>query len=580
MIRTLKRLLIYAKPWRGTLAFTVFVLIAGSLVSLFTPAIVRLITAEIETPSPDSGKRILLFAAVLASAYIIRGFFRFLSMWRAHVAAWSYVPNLTLKIYDHIQAFTPKWYGKNQVGDIMSRVLTDTRALEILVAHTLPDLISNAAIIIGVSVMLFTINPTLAAITLIPVPFVIYASSFYSKKVSPLFKVNSRFFGKLSSGVQDRISGMKEIQAFSAHSKERSEMAELCDEYSYVNIRANFANAIYNPIVEFLTSFGTVLVAAVGGTLALRGRLSAADIVGFFMYLSLFYTPLTTLARLAEDVQTCVASGERVLQILDETSDVAERTDAKDVGIGSGRIEFQDVSFSYSGDEDSVLKGISFTAKPGTMTAIIGTTGAGKSTIVSLLERFYDPDGGKILLDDVDIRDITLDCLRRNLSVALQDVFLFNGTIMENIRYGYPTATDKDVIAAAKTAFADEFICKMADGYDTIVGERGARLSGGQKQRIAIARAILRPSPILILDEATSAVDNETEELIRRSIENLHGKKTLIVIAHRLSTIRNADNIVAIENGSVSQTGSHDELIRVDGLYRRLCNAQKDRVDL
>lgn len=578
MIKTMKKLLTYARPWRGTLILTVTVLVIGALMNLVTPAVAREITARLSDIGATSLREIIFLALLLGGAYVVRGVCRFLALWQAHVAAWNYVPALTLKAYDHIQCLTPKWYGNHQTGDIMSRVLNDTRELEVLIAHALPDLISNVIIILGVIVMVFTINPMLAAIALIPVPFVIYASTFYSKKVAPLYKKNRKFFGSLNGSMQEQISGIKEIQAFSATEREHVRMDAMRKTYTMLNVRANFANGIYNPLIELLTSLGTVLVTGIGGALALKGSLSAADLVGFFMYLTLFYTPLTSLARLAEDVQNTVAAGERVLQLLDEKPDIKEKENAIKAKLGEGKLEFEKVGFTYDEGAEPVLSDVSFVAMPGTMTAIVGATGAGKTTITSLIERFYDTTSGRILLDGVDIRELTLDSLRQNLSLVLQDVFLFNGTILDNIRYGYPKATIEDIEAASKAAHVDDFVRDLPDGYDTVVGERGIKLSGGQKQRIAIARAILRPSPILILDEATSAVDNKTESLIQESMDELCGKKTLIVIAHRLSTIRKADNIIVLENGRISQSGTNDELMKAEGLYRQLKAAQDNIV--
>ncbi|MGI6264614.1 MAG: ABC transporter ATP-binding protein, partial [Acutalibacteraceae bacterium] len=289
--------------------------------------------------------------------------------------------------------------------------------------------------------------------------------------------------------------------------------------------------------------------------------------------------PLTLFARLVEDIQQALAGGERIMEILDADPEITDTPGARDIGVARGQIAFDNVSFSYQPDEP-VLQNVSFAAKPGDMIALVGATGVGKSTIVSLLERFYDPVEGRVLLDDTDIRDITVASLRRNVSMVLQDVFLFNGTIFDNIAYGVDGATEDEVVAAAKAACAHDFIAAMPEGYQTMIGERGVRLSGGQKQRIAIARAVLRNTPVLILDEATSAVDTETEALIQQAIDGLAGKRTIVVIAHRLSTVMKADNILVLENGRVAEQGRHEELLARDGVYARLCRVQMEKLTL
>ena len=309
----------------------------------------------------------------------------------------------------------------------------------------------------------------------------------------------------------------------------------------------------------------------------MRGNMSTADIVGFFMYLSLFYSPLSALARLAEDIQVSRACGNRVLELLDTESEIKEDSDAKDIPVGAGEVRFENVVFGYN-NENKVLDDISFDVKPGKMLAIVGATGVGKTTIVSLLERFYDPQSGKITIDGYDIHHSTLASLRQNISIVLQDVFLFNGTVYDNIAYGVEEATEDEVYAAAKIACADEFIREMPDGYMTKIGERGVRLSGGQKQRIAIARAVLRKTPILVLDEATSAVDNETEAQIQKAIENLSGNHTLIVIAHRLTTIMKADDIIVLRDGKIAEKGIHEELIRKGGIYSGMCSVNQAKL--
>ena len=566
-----------AKPWWGELIVTVISLLAASLLSLVTPETIRKLTALLGTPGDATTALILKYCGILVGAYLLRALCRFLSMWQAHVAAWNFVGYLTSLCYDKLQSLSMRYYSDKQTGEIMSRMINDTRQLEVLIAHSLPDMATNVIVVAGVAVMIFRINPLLALYTLIPVPFILLLSRLFTTKVAPLFKINQEVLAGLNGHTQDNLSGMKEIQAFGKEGKESLGMKDYCRHYSFVNIRANFYNAMYHPAVEFITSIGTVIVMGAGGYFVMRGRMSTADIVGFFMYLSLFYSPLSALARLAEDIQVSRACGNRVLELLDTESEIKEDDDAKDIPTCSGDVRFDNVVFGYSGDS-KVLDGISFDVKPGKMLALVGATGVGKTTIVSLLERFYDPQSGKITIDGHDIRHATLSSLRKNISIVLQDVFLFNGTVYENIAYGAENATEEEVYAAAKTACADEFIREMPEGYMTKIGERGVRLSGGQKQRIAIARAVLRKTPILVLDEATSAVDNETEAQIQKAIENLSGSHTLIVIAHRLTTIMKADDIIVLRDGKIAEEGTHDELMKKGGIYCGMCSVNQAKV--
>lgn len=379
--------------------------------------------------------------------------------------------------------------------------------------------------------------------------------------------------GELSGTVQDNFSGIKEIQIFNQQEREEKRIKNLSIKHSRAYLKASFFFETTFPLLAFFTALGSVIVIIFGGFMVSRGEINIGDIVGFSMYLGMFYGPIKSFSRLMEMAGNAVAGCKRVFEVMDEVPDVKEKVNGKRLPRVKGEVEFKGISFSYN-DQIKVLKNINLKVNPGETVAFVGATGVGKTTIASLLNRFYDPQSGSILMDGIDIKDVTLKSLRDNISMVLQDTFLFNGTIYENIVYGWKEATRSQVLAASKAANAHNFIENLEDGYDTIIGERGVRLSGGQKQRISIARAILRNSPILILDEATSALDTKTEKEIQAALDEISKDRTTIVIAHRLSTIYNADKIVVLEGVGIKEMGTHDELIRSGGTYAMLYKSQ------
>jgi ATP-binding cassette subfamily B protein len=455
----------------------------------------------------------------------------------------------------------------------MSRMINDTRNFEMLLAHAIPTIIVNGLMVIGVTCILFSINVTLALYTLIPIPVLVWAVLKFSQIARPLHKHAQKMIGELNSILQDNFTGIKEIKAFNREKYESERVSRQVSKHANAILRAVKMGNMFHPGISFISSIGTVIVIYFGGRLALGNMLPLEDLVAFFMYLNTFYAPITALGRINEGLQQSLASAERVIEVLAEEAEIKEARDAVIIERAKGEIEFCNVYFHYV-DNIPILKDISFKAKPGETVALVGPTGVGKTTITSLVLRFFDPISGCIRIDGMDIRKLKLSSLRKQISLVSQDVFLFNGTVKENILYGRLDATDEEVIAAAKAANAHDFIMELANGYETIVGERGVKLSGGQKQRISIARAILKDAPILILDEATSSVDTQTERIIQSALRELKKNRTTIVIAHRLSTIQDAEQIIVMKDGEILEAGTHNELVEMGGLYLKLCQAQ------
>ncbi|MCL2832312.1 MAG: ABC transporter ATP-binding protein/permease [Treponema sp.] len=562
-----------AKKYWGLLLVGIIATLLLTGLNLVAPRLLARMTGIVQQGIQNMNEILVLVAALL-SLYLLRILFRFLSNYMCHKAAWNLVQELRMVVYNHIQSFSLAFFHKRQTGDLMSRVVNDTATFEQLYAHIIPETITNSVTLVGVIVILITINPTLALLTCIPVPFILASGWVFMKKVRPRFRVMQKSLAGLNSQLQDNLSGIKEIQAFGQQERESGRVLEKAGEFTKAMLSALRLSAVFHPSVEFITSLGTVIVVGFGGLLAFYGKLNAEEIVAFLLYLSLFYAPITGLAQLLENAQQALAGTERVLEIMDTASEVTDKPGAAELPPAKGYLSFEDVSFRYL-DEAPVLENISFEIKPGQTLALVGPTGVGKTTIIQLVARFYDPKAGRITIDGRDLRDLTQNSLRNQISMVLQDTFLFNGTIAENIAYARPSASPQEIEDAAKTAGVYEDIMEMPDRFDTKTGERGIRLSGGQKQRISIARAVLRNAPILILDEATASVDTQTEAQIQSAIAKMRGSRTVIAIAHRLSTIRSADMILVLKDGRIIQRGTHDQLIEEAGVYRELYHAQE-----
>ena len=475
--------------------------------------------------------------------------------------------------YRHVQKLSLSYFEDQQTGDVMSRVVNDVNSLESVIVGPVIRLITDVCRLGFVLYYCMLWDWQLTSLSLTAAPLLLLSTFFVGKLLRKNFRELRKKVGELNALIQDNISGIRIIQSFVREEHELGRFNVTSRQNYTLNVRLASIFAMFRPWVDFLNQIGILVVLGVGSVKVMNGELKPGMFVVFLQYLPMLFGPITGLTRFYNHVQRALASCERVFELLDTKAAVASPPNAIQLPPLRGEVEFRHVDFHYR-DDVQALDDIGLHAKPGEMVALVGPSGAGKTTLVNLIPRFYDISDGDLLVDGRDVREVDLDSLRSQIGIVLQDPFLFNATVKENLRYGRYDATDDDLVEAAKAANAHGFISELTDGYDTLIGERGVKLSGGQRQRISIARAILADARILILDEATSSVDSETEMLIQQAIDNLVRNRTTFVIAHRLSTVQHADQIIVLEAGAIVETGSHEELLGRGGLYARLHEVQ------
>lgn len=570
-------LLKLSKRYTWSIAVTILTMLGLVVAQLIIPWLIRalintLSTSSLAGPTLDSITRL---SGIALLVFIARGFMQYVRSFQAHIAGWGVVADSRKLVYQQLQRLSLRYYEDKQTGQLMSRVINDTELFERMIAHALPDVFVNVVTLIGVSAILFSMSWKLTLLTMAPIPVIALTLMLYAKMVRPAFRYRQNELGELNAVLNDSLSGVREIKAFAHEDIAMVKVGARIENYLRSNLKALKIMAILMPVLDFAAGSGQLIVIYFGSRMALGGSIQIADLVAFFLYLDSFYQPVRNLNNAWEAVQESMAGFERVAEILDESPEIAEPEEP--VALPKpvrGALRFENVSFHYT-PQETILKDISLDIPAGSTLALVGPTGVGKSTLASLIPRFYDVCGGRITLDGVDIRSLDTKELRGQISMVLQDVVLFHGSIRENILFGNPQASEAEMLAAAKIANVQEFIPAMPDGYDTMVGERGIKLSGGQKQRISIARALLKDSPILILDEATSAVDTETEMYIQEALERLIEGRTTLIIAHRLSTVRNADQIAVLVGSTITELGTHAQLLAREGHYHRLYSIQQ-----
>jgi ATP-binding cassette subfamily B protein len=571
-MKYLFRLRSYLKPYRWQLLLNLALLLAGTILSLIVPQIIQQVI--------DQGLKAGAAPFLIRSALILVGIGLLtaaINLGQRYVTEWASARvgyDLRNSMYDRIQYLPFSFHDHTTTGQLINRCIEDVRSVQVFAGQSIGDIIQLTLLALFVITILFIRNPFMAAISLLPlIPMVLMTTDF-GKRITRLFYDVDNTLGDLSARLQENVSGVQVVRAFAREPHEIAQFDAVNKSFYKARLRVNSEWAKVMPTTNLLITLGTILILMIGGPMVLQGRLTVGELVAFNAYLLMLSAPVQQLSWLVNIAGEASAGAQRILEILEHEPEIQSPAGAVVLPLLQGRVEFRSVSLRYQNEKIDALRNIDLTVEPNRLVALIGQTGSGKTSLVNLIPRFYEASEGAVLVDGVDVRQADLPSLRRQTGIVLQTSLLFSDTIRENIAYGRPDATDDEIFAAAKAAQAHDFIVKFADGYGTLVGERGVTLSGGQRQRIAIARALLMDPRILILDDSTSSVDTQTEKLIQEALDRLMEGRTTFVIAHRLATVRRADLILVMQDGQIVQHGHHEELLAQGGLYREIHDLQ------